>query len=135
MADQALQLMQSVQAALEAGMSLTWRATRLETPTYPVGYLNITSSTPIRGHGYYAERHRGVVSVWTKATKETAASPVQAFTLAKQAQQILSAAVLSTDDLTVLQFSCEDFTSQNPDGLTWGRSFIFQSVTQEAPNG
>lgn len=135
--DQALQLMRSIEAALSISVPLDggWRATRLETPTYPVGYLDITRSSPIRGHGYYAESHRGIVSVWTRADTNAAANPAQAFTLAKLAQQTLSTAVLSTADLTVLQFSCEDFTSQNPDGLTWGRSFIFQATTQEAPNG
>lgn len=112
-----------------------WRATRLSTPVYPVGYINITASDPRRGQGYYGETHRGVVSVWTRAAKEADANPRQAFTLCDQAHTILGQARLSANGLTVTQFACGAMTPQNPDGLTWGRSFTFTAITHEVSNG
>lgn len=133
MADHALRLMQAVQAVLDADLPLAggWRATRLKTPTYPVGYINVTGSTPLRGQAYYGEQHRGVVSVWTRATTEQAASPVQAFTICADAHTILGQAALIIPDFQVSQFACGAMTPQNPDGLTWGRSFTFTAITHE----
>lgn len=129
--------MQAIQTALEAQVPLAggWRATRLETPTYPVGYINLTSSDPVRGPAFYAERHRGVVSVWTRSSREEAASPLECFRLSEQAHRLLGAAVLSSAGLIVQQFQCGAMTPQNPDGLTWGRSFIFTAQTHEVQNG
>lgn len=137
MADHASRLMASIEAVLLAQMPLAggWHATRLETPTYPVGYIDITSSTPRRGQGYYGEAHRGVISVWTKAAPNTKPNPRQAFTLCDQAHTILGQARLSANGLTVTQFACGAMTPQNPDGLTWGRAFIFTAITHEVSNG
>ena len=133
MADHGLQLMQAIQTVLDAAMPLAggWRATRLETPVYPVGYINLTSSDPQRGQAYYSERHRGVISVWTRATAEKSASPAECFRLCEQAHRLLGAAVLSSADLVVQQFQCGVMTPQNPDGLTWGRAFSFTAQTHE----
>ena len=131
--DHALRLMRAVQEALEAGLPLDggWRATRLETPIYPVGYINVTSSTPMRGQAYYAEQHRGVVSVWTRASRAEAANPAQCFNLCNDAHTILGQAILSASGFQVSQFACGAMTPQNPDGLTWGRSFFFTATTHE----
>lgn len=136
MADHALVLMQAVEAELIAEIPLTggWRATRLETPVYPVGYINVTSSTPLRGQEYYGERHRGVISVWTRAARDADAHPAQAFRLCADAHTILGQAALTIPGFQVSQFACGAMTPQNPDGLTWGRSFIFTAVTHEVSN-
>lgn len=62
MADHALMLLQSIQSVLDAQVPLAggWMATRLDTPTYPFGTIDMTSSTPVRGQAFYAEQHRGV---------------------------------------------------------------------------
>lgn len=137
MADHALRLMQAIEGVLMASVPLAggWRATRLETPVYPVGYINMTSSTPLRGQAFYSEQHRGVVSVWHRAPKERAASPIEAFRLSEAAHRQLGAAILSQPGFVVQQFQCGAMTPQNPDGLTWGRSFIFTAITHEVTNG
>lgn len=133
-ADHALLLMQAIETVLKAQVPLTggWHATRLETPDYPVGYIDLTESDPIRGQRFYAEAHRGVISVWSR-TKP--ASPAEAFRLSKQAHRLLGAAILSQPGFVVQQFQCGAMTPQNPDGLTWGRSFIFTAITHEVSNG
>lgn len=135
--DHALRLMAAIDATLKAQLPLAggWRATRLATPVYPVGYIDVTSSVPRRGQGYYGETHRGVVSVWTRADKEQDANPREAFRLCNEAHTILGQAVLSANGLTVTQFSCGAMTPQNPDGLTWGRSFTFTAITHEVTDG
>lgn len=133
MADHALRLLQAIQTVLDAQVPLAggWRATRLETPVYPVGYINMTSSDPLRGQAFYAEQHRGVVSVWHRAAAGQAASPTEAFRLSEAAHRLLGAAILSQPGFVVQQFQCGAMTPQNPDGLTWGRSFIFTATTHE----
>lgn len=137
MADHASTLLARIQAVLEADLPLAggWRATRLETAPFPVGYIDITSSTPRRGQGYYGEAHRGVISIWTRAEEDQPVSPVHVFRLCNDAHTILGQAVLSAPGLTVSQFACGAMTPQNPDGLTWGRSFIFTAITHEVTNG
>lgn len=137
MDDHASRLMASIETVLKAQLPLAggWRATRLATPTYPVGYINITSSNPQRGQGYYGEAHRGVISVWTRAAAEVQSNPRLAFSLCNQAHTILGQAILSAYGLTVSQFACGVMTPQNPDGLTWGRSFTFTAITHEVSNG
>lgn len=134
MADHALLLMQAIQRALDAEVPLAggWLATRVETPTYPVGYIDLTQSTPLRGQGFYAEQHRGVISVWSRVSPP---HPAEAFRLSEQAHRLLGAAVLSQPGFVVQQFQCGAMTPQNPDGLTWGRSFIFTAITHEVSNG
>jgi hypothetical protein len=133
MADHASLLMAAVEAVLKAQLPLTggWRASRIETPVYPVGFINITASTPRRGQGYYGEDHRGVISVWTRAAAGTQPNPRQAFALCNDAHSILGQAPLTIPGLSVAQFACGAMTPQNPDGLTWGRSFIFTATTHE----
>lgn len=138
MPDHALTLMQAIQSVLDAQVPLTggWLATRIETPSYPVGFIDLTSSTPVRGQAFYAERHRGVVSVWSRKTINTAPSPVEAFQLAEAAHRLLGAAVLSRGSLIVQQFQCGVMAPRPPeDGLTWGRSFTFTAATHEVQNG
>jgi hypothetical protein len=137
MADHGLILMQRIQAVLDAQVPLAggWLATRIETPTYPVGFINLTASVPQRGQGYYAEQHRGVVSVWSRKTINNVPHPVEAFQLSEQAHRLLGVAVLSVPGFIVQQFQCGAMTPQNPDGLTWGRSFIFTATTYEVQNG
>lgn len=133
MIDHASTLMSAVQRVLQVGLPLSggWHATRLETPSYPVGYINVTSSTPVRGQQFYAERHRGVVSVWTRAPAAEVASPSEAFRICNDAHTILGQAVFAITGLQVSQFACGAMTPQNPDGLTWGRSFVFTAMTNE----
>lgn len=133
MADHALTLMQAIQSVLDAQVPLAggWLATRIETPTYPVGFIDLTASTPLRGQGFYAEQHRGVVSVWSRKTVNNVPHPAEAFRLSEQAHRLLGAAVLSSPGFVVQQFQCGAMTPQNPDGLTWGRSFIFTATTHE----
>ena len=139
MPDHGLTLMQAVQAVLDAQVPLAggWLATRIKTPTYPVGFIDLTSSTPVRGQGFYAERHRGVISVWSRKTVNSAVSPVEAFQLSESAHRLLGAAVLSRGNLVVQQFQCGMMNSRPPDedGLTWGRSFTFTATTHEVQNG
>lgn len=134
MADHALILMQAIQAVLDAQVPLAggWLATRIETPTYPVGFIDLTSSAPVRGQAFYAERHRGVISVWSRKRVNNAPNPVEAFQLSEEAHRLLGAAVLSSGNLVVQQFQCGVMTPRPPeDGLTWGRSFIFTATTHE----
>lgn len=138
MADHGLQLMQTIQSVLDAQVPLAggWHATRLETPTYPVGFIDLTASAPQRGQGFYAERHRGVISVWTRVAEGEIASPAESFRLSEAAHRLLGAAVLSSPGFVVQQFQCGQLTPRPPaDGLTWGRSFIFTAQTHEVQNG
>ena len=137
MADHALTLLQAIQTVLDGQVPLAggWHATRLESPAYPVGYVYLTSSTPVRGQAFYAEQHRGIISVWSRKTINNAPHPAEAFRLSEQAHRLLGAAVLSTPGFVVQQFQCGAMTPQNPDGLTWGRSFIFTAQTHEVQNG
>lgn len=133
MADHGLMLMQAIQGVLDTQVPLAggWLATRIETPTYPVGFIDLTQSTPQRGQGYYAEQHRGVISVWSRKKINAVPHPIEAFQLSEQAHRLLGAAVLSSAGFIVQQFQCGAMTPQNPDGLTWGRSFIFTAQTHE----
>ena len=133
MADHALMLLQSIQSVLDAQVPLAggWMATRLDTPTYPFGTIDMSSSTPVRGQAFYAEQHRGVVSVWSRKKINSTPSPVEAFQLSEAAHRLLGAAVLSKPGFVVQQFQCGVLTPRNPDGLTWGRSFIFTATTHE----
>ena len=81
MADHALLLMQAIQRALDAELPLAggWLATRIETPSWPVGYIDLTLSEPMRGPCFYAERHRGIVSVWSRKTVSNVPNPAEAF--------------------------------------------------------
>ena len=138
MPDHGLTLMQAVQAVLDAQVPLAggWLATRVKTPTYPVGFIDLTSSTPVRGQAFYAERHRGVISVWSRKTINSVPSPVEAFQRSEVAHRLLGAAVLSTAGFVVQQFQCGVMTPRPPeDGLTWGRSFVFTATTHEVQNG
>lgn len=138
MADHALMLMQVIDAVLKAQVPLAggWHATRLASPTYPVGYIDLTSSGPQRGQGFYAEQHRGVISIWTRAAEGAIADPIEAFRLSEQAHRLLGAAVLSAPGFVVQQFQCGQLTPRPPaDGLTWGRAFTFSAVTYEVQNG
>ena len=137
MADHALMLMQAIKRVLDAEVPLAggWLATRIETPIWPVGYIDLTMSEPLRGPCFYAERHRGIVSVWSRKTVSNVPNPAEAFRLSEQAHRILGAAVLSSPGFVVQQFQCGAMTPQNPDGLTWGRSFIFTATTHEVSNG
>lgn len=137
MADHALLLMQAIQRALDAELPLAggWLATRIETPSWPVGYIDLTLSEPMRGPCFYAERHRGIVSVWSRKKVNNVVNPAEAFHLSEQAHRLLGAAVLSSPGFVVQQFQCGAMTPQNPDGLTWGRSFIFTAITHEVKNG
>lgn len=137
MADHALRLMAAIETVLKAELPLAgdWLATRIETPIYPVGFIDITNSIPRRGQGYYGEAHRGVISVWTRTPQGEAANPRRAFTLCNEAHTLLGQAILSAPGFTVQQFQCGAMTPQNPDGLTWGRSFIFTAITHEVTNG
>lgn len=134
MADHALTLMQAIQAVLDMQVPLAggWLATRIETPLYPVGFIDLTSSAPVRGQAFYAERHRGVISVWSRKKINNAPSPIEAFQLSEAAHRFLGTAVLSSGNLVVQQFQCGVMTPRPPeDGLTWGRSFIFTATTHE----
>lgn len=134
MADHALILMQAIQAVLDVQVPLAggWLATRIETPTYPVGFIDLTSSAPVRGQAFYAERHQGVISVWSRKQISSMPSPIEAFQLSEEAHRLLGAAVLSSGNLVVQQFQCGAMTPRPPeDGLTWGRSFIFTATTHE----
>ena len=137
MADHALMLMQAIQRVLDAEVPLAggWLATRIETPTYPVGYIDLTLSEPLRGPCFYAERHRGIISAWSRKKVNNVVNPAEAFRLSEQAHRRLGAAVLSSSGFVVQQFQCGAMTPQNPDGLTWGRSFIFTATTHEVSNG
>lgn len=137
MADHALMLMQAIQRVLDAEVPLAggWLATRIETPTWPVGYIDLTLSEPLRGPCFYAERHRGIVSVWSRKMVNNVPNPAEAFRISEQAHRLLGAAVLSSPGFVVQQFQCGAMTPQNPDGLTWGRSFIFTATTHEVSNG
>lgn len=137
MADHGLLLMQRIQAVLDAQVPLAggWLATRIETPTYPVGFINLAASTPQRGQRFYAEQHRGVIGVWSRKAISNVPHPAEAFTLSEQAHRLLGAAVLSVSGFVVQQFQCGAMTPQQPDGLTWGRSFIFTATTHEVQNG
>ena len=137
MADHALMLMQAIQRVLDAEVPLAggWLATRIEAPIWPVGYIDLTMSEPLRGPCFYAERHRGIVSVWSRKTVSNVPNPAEAFQLSEQAHRILGAAVLSSPGFVVQQFQCGAMMPQNPDGLTWGRSFIFTATTHEVSNG
>ena len=137
MPDHALTLMQAIQTTLQAQVPLAggWHATRLDEPKYPVGFIDLTSSTPLRGQAFYAERHTGIISVWSRKKISEVASPVEAFQLSERAHRLLGAAVLSRPGLVVQQFSCGVLTPRNPDGLTWGRLFQFTAQTHEVNNG
>lgn len=137
MADHALRLMSAIETVLKAELPLAgdWLATRIDSPIYPVGFIDITRSDPRRGQGYYAEDHRGVISVWTRAAEGEKPNPRRAFALCNDAHTILGQAVLGFEGLTVSQFACGAMTPQNPGGLTWGRSFIFTAITHEVTNG
>ncbi|MCV2448460.1 hypothetical protein [Paracoccus sp. DMF] len=138
MADHALTLMQAIQSMLDSQVSLAggWLATRIETPDYPVGFIDLTSSVPVRGQAFYAEQHRGVVSVWSRKTVSTVPSPVEAFQLSEAAHRLLGSSVLSSGNLIVQQFQCGVMTPRSPDdGLTWGRSFVFTATTHEVHHG
>lgn len=133
MADHALTLMQAIQNALDTQVPLAggWLATRIETPAYPVGFIDLTQSTPIRGQAFYAEQHRGIVSVWSRKKVNSVPHPAEAFRLSEEAHRLLGSSVLSSAGFIVQQFQCGAMTPQNPDGLTWGRSFIFTATTHE----
>ena len=138
MADHALTLMRAIQSVLDAQVPLAggWLATRIETPTYPVGFIDLTSSAPIRGQAFYAEQHRGVVSVWSRKKVSNVPSPFEAFQLSEAAHRLLGSAVLSSAGMVVQQFQCGVMTPRSPDdGLTWGRSFVFTATTHEVQNG
>lgn len=138
MADHGLSLMQAIDTVLRAQVPLAggWHATRIESPAYPVGYIDLTSSAPQRGQGYYAELHRGVVSIWTRAPAGQIASPAEVFDLSERAHRLLGSAVLSSGSFVVQQFQCGALTPRPPDdGLTWGRIFTFSALTHEVQNG
>lgn len=131
--DHALTLLASIEEVLSASVPMAggWLATRIETPEYPFGTIDLTSSTPVRGQRFYAEQHRGVISVWSRKSVNSVPSPVEAFQLSEAAHRLLGAAVLSNPGFVVQQFQCGVLTPRNPDGLTWGRSFIFTATTHE----
>ena len=131
--DHALTLLASIEGALSAGVPMAggWLATRIETPQYPFGTIDMISSTPMRGQRFYAERHRGVISVWSRATVNNAPHPAEAFRLSEAAHRILGQVGLSGGGLTVTNFDCGALAPRNPDGITWGRSFTFTAITHE----
>ena len=65
--DHSLTLLALIEEALSAGVPLAggWLATRIETPEYPFGTIDMTSSTPMRGqrfgHGLSIFTPRGIV--------------------------------------------------------------------------
>lgn len=136
MADLGLQFMQQVSDVLISQVPLEggWHATRLDSPVFPIGYIDITSSVPIRGQKYYSERQTGVISIWTRASKTRPADPAKVFILTEQAHRLLGAAILSTPTMAVLQFQCGALTPQNR-GSDWGRTFTISAITHEVTNG
>lgn len=135
--DHGITLLRSIEARLLAAVPLAggWHSTRLKMPTYPVGYIDLTGSTPVRGDGYYREEHRGVISVYTRAAEGQEPNPYEAFTLSKQAHFALSGGVASVEPgFQVTQFSSGELTPRNDDA-TWGRAFIFTAITHEVQNG
>ena len=131
--DHALTLLALIEDVLSDGVPLAggWLATRIETPQYPFGTIDMTSSTPIRGQAFYMEQHRGVISVWSRATVNNAPHPAEAFRLSEAAHRILGQVGLSGGGLTVTNFDCGALAPRNPDGITWGRSFTFTAITHE----
>lgn len=134
MADHALMLLQSIQSVLDAQVPLAggWLATRLETPTYPFGTIDLTSSTPGRGQTHFTQNHTGIVSVWSRKRVNEVASPTEAFHLSEAAMLALNAADLITTEIRVRKFNCGSLIPANPDGITWGRRFTFTASTEEA---
>lgn len=131
MADHALLLMQAIEAALMAAVPLAggWHATRLETPSYPVGYIDLTGSNPGHGQRGYTETHRGVVSVWTQPEPIT---PEQAMQLSKAAHLALGAGIIPQGNIAIKDLHVGPLIPSNPDALTWGRTFTFTATTYEA---
>lgn len=137
MADHALRLMQAIQTILEAEVPLAggWHATRLESPDWPVGYIDLTGSTPGHGVDRYTEEHRGVVSVWHRPPDGLAPHPAEAFRLSNLAHVALSAVLPGNGEFTIQRLSVGPLVPSNPDGITWGRTFTFTATTYEAHNG
>ena len=133
MMDHALTLLALIEGALSDDVPLAggWLATRIETPEYPFGTVDMVSSTPIRGQAFYMEQHRGVISVWSRATVNNAPHPAEAFRLSEAAHRILGQVGLSGGGLTVTNVDCGALAPRNPDGITWGRSFTFTAITHE----
>lgn len=133
MADLGLQLLTEIADVLarECPLEGGWHATRLATPNFPVGYIDLTDSEPQRGQCHYAERHSGVITVWTRASKDRAANPAEAYRLSELAHRKLGEAVLSTPLMRVASFEAGTLRPLNPGGLDWGRAFTFTALTYE----
>lgn len=134
MADHALTLMQAIEAILKAQVPLAggWLSTRLETPTYPVGFIDLTSSDPGHGNNRYTEDHRGVISVWSQKTLNKKPHPAEAFKLSAQAREAISQASGGQGGLIIRKLKVGTLVPVNRDGITWGRSFVFTATTYEA---
>lgn len=129
--DHGLTLLRSIEAKLLTAVPLTggWHATRLKTHGWPVGYIDLTGSAPVRGQAYYREEHRGVISVYTRTPEGQVPSPYEAFTLSKQAHVALQGGFASVEPgFEITQFSCGELSPRNEDA-TWGRAFIFTAIT------
>lgn len=137
MMDHASELLDAVRDVLLTGVPVPggWLLTRMKQPQYPFGTIDITSTIPERGQGFYAEVHRGVISVWGRSELGMSPDPRVVFELASNAHRVLQASSLSSGTFTVSQFTTGDLTPRNPDGLTWGRSFTFTAMTYEVENG
>lgn len=133
MADHAIQLMRAIQDVLEEHVPIAggWHATRLDQPTFPVGYLDVTSSVPGLCSTKYVETHSGVVSVWSRKVINGIASPIEAFELSHAAHEALSAERMTMDGFTIRNLSIGPLRPANPDGITWGRTFTFTATTNE----
>lgn len=137
MADHGLRLMQAIQTVLDEQVPLAggWQATRLKSPRYPVGYIDLTGSTPGHGVDRYTENHRGVISVWHQPPEDQQPHPAEAFRLSHLAHVALSTVADTQGDFTIQRLNIGPLVPSNPDGLTWGRTFTFTATTYEAHNG
>lgn len=138
MLDHGYLLWLAIEACLNEKVPLRggWHIARLEKPTYPIGYMDLTGSTPFRGQAYYSEIHRGLISVYDRSTTGEASSPEEAFALSHLARSALDEGFPSLHPgFEITQFSGGELIPRNIEGSTWGRVFQFNARTHEVRNG
>lgn len=135
--DHASKLLRNLQGTLNAEVPLPggWLLMRLKDPQFPFGIIDLFESDPVRGQAYYSETHSLNIAVWTRAEEGQLLHPKQALDLSERAHHLLGSMNLSTADLLVVKTTCGRLTPQNPDGVTYGRSFLATAITQEVKNG
>lgn len=133
MADHGFLLWQSIEARLQSAAPVAggWHATRLEKPNYPVGYFDLTQSVPVRGQAYYREEHEGLISVYSRQTRNGVLTPEEAFQLSYTALVALQEGVPSiAPGFEITKFSCGRMIPRQVEA-SWGRQFFFSAITHE----